>query len=119
MAATKTKAGKRTDNGAIITTKQGDGTAPDEVLTLREAAAYLRVRDEDVLRLVQSQGLAGRNIGNEWRFLKSVLQDWLRTPIPRPSKEAFRSTFGSWKDDPDLDEMLKEIYKQRGRPMIG
>jgi hypothetical protein len=24
---------------------------------------------------------------------------------------------GSWKDDPYLDDMLKEIYQRRGRPM--
>ena len=25
---------------------------------------------------------------------------------------------GSWKNDPYLDELLKEIYRSRGRPMI-
>jgi hypothetical protein len=25
---------------------------------------------------------------------------------------------GNWKDDPHLDEMLAEIYEQRGRPML-
>lgn len=25
---------------------------------------------------------------------------------------------GAWKDDPYLDEMLKQIFEERGRPMI-
>jgi excisionase family DNA binding protein len=88
-----------------------------EVLTLAEAAAYLRVPEANLLRMVTSQGLPGRLIENEWRFLKTALQDWLRTPPPKPSKEAMRSRVGSWKDDPTLEEMLKELYQKRGRPM--
>jgi excisionase family DNA binding protein len=87
-----------------------------EVLTLAEAAAYLRVPEVEVVRLVCQQDLPGRLVGTEWRFLKSALQDWLRTPPPKPSKEAVLARVGSWKDDPYLEEMLKEIYKQRGRP---
>jgi len=88
-----------------------------EVLTLSEAAVYLRVPEADIVRLTSSQGLPGRLIGNEWRFSKSALQDWLRTPPPRPSKEALLGCIGAWRDDPDLEEMLEEIYKRRGRPM--
>ncbi len=89
----------------------------DDVLTLAEAAAYLRVNEADLLGRVGARDIPGRQIGNEWRFLKSALQDWLRTPVRPSSKEAILSAIGSWKDDPYLDEMLREIYRQRGRPM--
>jgi hypothetical protein len=46
------------------------------------------------------------------------LRDWLRTPAQPSSKEALRSVIGSWKDHEDLDELLEEIYRQRGRPML-
>ena len=88
-----------------------------EVLTLAEAAAYLRVTEDDLRGMVWTEDFPGRKIGEEWRFLKSSLQDWLRTPIRKFSKEAVMALAGSWKDDPYLDEMLREIYKQRGRPM--
>src|SRR5262245_52319632 len=92
--------------------------APGEVMTLSETAAYLRLSESDVLRLVDEQRLPGRQLGKEWRFLKTAIQDWLRTgPPPKPSKEALLAAIGSWKDDPYLDEMLKEIYRKRGRPM--
>jgi excisionase family DNA binding protein len=88
------------------------------VLTLAEAAAYLRLPEADVLRLVEEQGLPARQLGAEWRFLKAAIQEWLRSgPPPKPSKEAQLAVAGSWKDDPYVDEELKETYGRRGRPM--
>jgi excisionase family DNA binding protein len=53
-----------------------DGTA--EVLTLAEAAAYLRVGEEVLRQMVSEQALPARKVGGEWRFLRSALRDWLR-----------------------------------------
>ena len=47
-----------------------------EVLNANEAAAFLRVAEEDVIRLAILRELPGRQIGEEWRFLKTALQDW-------------------------------------------
>lgn len=91
--------------------------AATDVLTLSEAAAYLRVSEDEVVRLVQQQDLPGRLLGSEWRFLKAALQDWLRTLPARGSKEAVLSVAGAWRDDPYLEEELDEVYKRRGRPM--
>jgi excisionase family DNA binding protein len=88
-----------------------------EVLTLSEASAYLRISESEVLRLHHEQGLPGRQVGPKWRFYKGAIQQWLSTPSPRGSKEGIWAAAGSWKDDPFLDEMLKEIYRKRGRPM--
>jgi excisionase family DNA binding protein len=88
------------------------------VLTLAEAAAYLRLSEADVLRLVNEQGLPVRRLGQEWRFLKAAIQDWLRSGTPpKSNKEAWLELAGVWKDDPYLEDMLKEIYQQRGRSM--
>ena len=57
-----------------------------EVLTLAEAAAFLRVPEADVVRMVGPRGLPGRLIGSEWRFSRTALDDWLRTP-PSPPVE--------------------------------
>src|ERR1700689_4947920 len=86
-----------------------------EGFTLAEAAAYLRGCEAEVLALIHSQNLPGRLIGQEWRFSKFALQDWLRTPSPRPSKEAVLARIGSWQNDPYLDQELKEIHQRRGR----
>src|SRR5438128_5024105 len=90
---------------------------PGEVLTLAEAAAYLRFSEADVLRLVEEQGLPARRLAKEWRFLKAAIQQWLSTPPPRYSKEAQAAVAGAWKDDPYVEEELKEALKRRGRLM--
>ncbi len=107
MARTRTKPAKApapTDvNGPV-----------GEVMTLAEAAAYLRLPESEVTRLVFDQGLPGRYTGTEWRFLKAALQDWLRTPPVRGGKEAFLSVAGAWKDMPDLvNQVLEEISQRR------
>jgi excisionase family DNA binding protein len=88
-----------------------------EVLTLAEAAAYLRVPEAEIVRLVGPQGLPGRLIGSEWRFSRAALQQWLQAPSGPSSREALRSLAGSWKDDPHIEELLQDIYQRRGRPM--
>lgn len=93
-----------------------NGPAP-EVLTLAEAAAYLRLPEAEVVRLVQTQDLPGRFTGSEWRFLKPAIQVWLGQPPPKYSKEAQLAIAGLWKDDPYLEDMLEEIYRRRGRPI--
>ena len=73
--------------------------AKTEVLNLEEAAAYLRVPGATVRRLAEREGLPGRRIGKEWRFLKAALDDWLRRPTP---KEALLRQAGVLADDPTL-----------------
>ena len=66
-----------TKNKAKLTNTTDSGSVPEEiaareVLTLAEAAAYLRLAEKDLVRLVCEQGLPGRRLGHEWRFLAGV-----------------------------------------------
>ena len=92
--------------------------AVGDVLTLAEAAAYLRLPEGEVVRLVHADGLPGRAVGDEWRFLKAALQDWLRMPPAMGSKEALMSVAGSQEDDPFRDEYREELSRIRGRPLF-
>jgi excisionase family DNA binding protein len=92
----------------------GNGPAA-EVLTLSEAAAYLRLDEPEVVRLVRDQGLPARQIGTEWRFFKTAAQRWLSQPLSQPKAEGIWAAAGSWKDAPYLDDLLQEIYRRRGR----
>ena len=94
----------------------GNGS-PGDVLTLAEAAAYLRLPETEVVGLVHLQSLPGRFAGSQWRFLKSAIQEWLGKPPPQYSKEAQMSVAGLLKDDPDLVPMVEDIYRRRGRPI--
>jgi excisionase family DNA binding protein len=113
MPSTKAKSGERPANGPAVVTATPVPAEPAAVLTLTEAAAYLRIAEEDVLRMVRTQGLPGRDIGGEWRFLKAALQTWLSTP---PVRKGLLSQIGALPDDSHREEMLRVIYGRRGRP---
>jgi excisionase family DNA binding protein len=49
----------------------------EDVLTLNEAAAYLRFPEQEVLRLAEQREIPAKQIGGEWRFLKRGLGHWL------------------------------------------
>jgi excisionase family DNA binding protein len=83
------------------------------VLTLEEAAAYLRLSPETVARQVSQGEIPGRQVGTEWRFLQSALDEWLST---RDTRQALLRYAGSFASDEALGELRVEAYRQRGRP---
>jgi hypothetical protein len=126
----------------------------EEVLTLPEAAAFLRVSEEALAELAERRALPAQNIAGEWRFLRRALATWLAygpefyhefrrfppwafdyppihelvqlvakrvlgelTPpeqsARRGSKEAVLKHFGVFKEDPDIEAMLADIYARR------
>jgi excisionase family DNA binding protein len=89
---------------------------PEKVMTLAEAAKLLRVSVAKVRALADEGAIRGRKIGEEWRFLKSTLIDCLRGKPT--SKELFLRQAGVFKDDDTLPQLLEDIYKARGRPMV-
>jgi hypothetical protein len=51
--------------------------AATEVLTLAEAAALLRVDAESLIADAAASKVPGRQIGQEWRFSRMALLNWL------------------------------------------
>jgi excisionase family DNA binding protein len=92
-----------------------------EVFDLQDTAKFLKVSDDEVLRMVKEQGLPARQIGDNWRFLKAAICEWLRTGTPaRPSrKEAQLALVGKYKDDTDLEGIVEEAMSRRGRQPAG
>ena len=86
-----------------------------DVLTPAEAADYLRVPEKDVVELADRGELPGRKIKTNWRFCRQALAEWLSS---RSAKERLMCLAGVGKDDPYVDQMLEEIYRERGRPMV-
>jgi excisionase family DNA binding protein len=56
--------------------RRGAGTA--EILTIRDVAAYLKLPVSTVYRLAERRELPGHKVGRQWRFHKSILDDWFR-----------------------------------------
>jgi excisionase family DNA binding protein len=88
-------------------------TSSSEVLDLAAAAKFLRLPAKTVERLVAEQGLPGRQIGKEWRFLRAAIERWLE-PRGR-TKRSVLDQAGVLKDDPTYDDYRKIIEENRRR----
>jgi excisionase family DNA binding protein len=84
-----------------------------DVLTLEEAAGFLRISAQSAEKLATQGTIPGRRIHDEWRFLRSALEDWLRRP---DYKQALLNQAGALRDDESLAELRDAIYAARGRP---
>ena len=96
-------------------------TQTERVLTLTEAAAFLRVNEAALADKAAAGEVPAQQIGGEWRFLQRALVDWLYAagsvngaPRAEPgSKEAVLKVFGIFKDDDDLEARLADLRALR------
>ena len=85
-----------------------------EVMTAEELAGFLRVPEATVRQYAGRFSIPGRQIGQEWRFWRVAILEWLRG---RSGKEVLLSQAGAFEDDAqDLAELRASIYRDRGRP---
>ena len=101
--------------------KLESATQTDRVLTLEEAAAFLRVNEAALADKATAGEVPAQQIGGEWRFLQRALVDWLYAsgsvngaPCADPgSKAAVLKVFGIFKDDDDLEARLAGLRALR------
>ena len=83
-----------------------------DVLTLDEVADYLRLPKETIERQATKGQLPARRIEDTWRFLKSAVDDWLRS---QDNRLILLQQAGTLADDESLSTLRAAIYEQRGR----
>lgn len=111
--ATKTKSKSKADGNRKAK------RAP-EVLTLEEAAAILRVTEEQLRTQAQAGGMPARCLGGQWRFARSALHQWLAgSTAPRTEQDRLLSVVGCLADDDTLEPMVEGILSERGRESHG
>jgi excisionase family DNA binding protein len=49
----------------------------DEMLTIDDLAAYLKLKPQTIYRWAQSGKLPGAKFGKEWRFRRSTIERWI------------------------------------------
>ena len=49
---------------------------PDDIMTLEEVAAYLRLKPQTIYTWAQEGKIPAAKLGNQWRFKKSVIDRW-------------------------------------------
>jgi excisionase family DNA binding protein len=84
------------------------------LMTLSEASKFLNIREPMLETLAKQKRVPARKIGKAWRFSRTRLERWMRDE--REPSIALLQLAGTWKDDPDIMEILKDIYKSRERP---
>lgn len=59
---------------------------PDEILTIEELAAYLKVSKSMLYQMAQKGAIPASKVGKHWRFHKGTIEEWLlRNPERMPS----------------------------------
>lgn len=54
----------------------------DEMLTIDDLAAYLKLKPQTIYKWVQAGKLPGAKFGKEWRFRRSAIERWIDSYIP-------------------------------------
>lgn len=88
-------------------------TLSREVLTLEEAADYLRLPKETLVRQAAQGHLPGRHLEDTWRFLKAAIDDWLRA---QDHRALLLQQAGALADDESLPALRAAVYAARERP---
>ena len=77
-----------------------------DIMTLEEVAAYLKLKPQTIYTWAQEKKIPAAKIGKEWRFRKSIIDEWYLRHID----EKFNDVIESWKknqsaegETPDAD----------------
>ncbi len=49
----------------------------DDIMTIEHLAAYLKISQSTLYKLVQDGKLPGQKVGKRWRFHKQAIDRWL------------------------------------------
>ena len=63
----------------------------DDVMTVREVADYLKVKDRTIYRLVANGDMPGFKVGGSWRFRKAEIDRWTGANAVGPFEESKRT----------------------------
>jgi excisionase family DNA binding protein len=66
-----------TDEGLVVGRASFRPNEAREVMSLGELAQWLEVDEETVRSLAEAGELPGRRLGDEWRFARAAVLDWL------------------------------------------
>lgn len=79
-------------------------------MTLAEVAAYLRLAEKTVLRMVHKGQIPCAKVASQWRFLRSMIDDWLIAKMQVLPRNDLARVIESSPDTVPLSRLLKEEY---------
>ena len=57
-------------------------------MTLEEVAAYLKVKPQTIYTWAQEKRIPAAKLGKEWRFKKSIIDEWFVSHIDQKKKRS-------------------------------
>ena len=63
-----------------------------DIMTLEEVAAYLKLKPQTIYTWAQEKKIPAAKIGKEWRFRKSIIDEWFNQHID----EKFDNVMNEW-----------------------
>lgn len=84
----------------------------EELMTLEEAADYLKIAKPTLYRLLEEGKIPAFKVGNQWRFTKELINQWLWNQIPRGKKVLIVD------DEELICEFIKDVLTLDGHQTV-
>jgi PTS system nitrogen regulatory IIA component len=83
-------------------------------MTLSEVADYLRIAEKTVLRMVHKREIPCARVGSQWRFLRTVIDDWLLAKMRVIPQNDMSRLIEEQSDIVPLSRLVKEEFISLG-----
>ena len=70
----------------------------NDIMTLEEVAAYLRLKPQTIYTWAQDKKIPAAKLGKEWRFKKSIIDEWFIRHID----QKFSGVVRAWQEKSQL-----------------
>ncbi len=77
----------------------------NDIMTLEEVASYLRLKPQTIYTWAQDKKIPAAKLGKEWRFKKSIVDEWFIQHID----EKFSEVVNTWKEKQRKQENRRDI----------
>jgi PTS system nitrogen regulatory IIA component len=64
----------------------------NDIMTLEEVAAYLRLKPQTIYTWAQEKKIPAAKLGKEWRFKKSIIDEWFVQHIDEKFSDAVNAS---------------------------
>ena len=62
-------------------------SSKNEIMTVEEVAEYLRLKPQTIYTWAQEKKIPAVKLGREWRFKKSIIDEWFEQHIDEKFKD--------------------------------
>jgi PTS system nitrogen regulatory IIA component len=83
-------------------------TNHDRIMTLSEVAEYLKLAEKTVLRMAHRGDIPCAKVASQWRFLQSVIDDWLISKMRVVPKNDLSALIASGQSLVPLSRLVRE-----------